>query len=104
SILTGLMQAPAISNRLGWFGRALDRQTARSIHFLSMRWFLLFVLIHVTLVFITGLRDNLNMMFAGVQDDSSSGLVIFVPAMLLLGAAWYLATPVTLRRARLVQK
>jgi thiosulfate reductase cytochrome b subunit len=70
SILTGFMQGPAISNRLGWFGRVLNRQRARSIHFLAMWWFLLFILVHVTLVFITGARVNLNTMFAGVHDGS----------------------------------
>ena len=79
SILTGFMQGPAISNRLGWFGRMLNRQRARSIHFLAMWWFLLFILAHVTLVFITGARVNLNMMFAGVHDGSWSGFAIFVP-------------------------
>lgn len=56
SIVTGLMQSPAISNRLGWFGRALNRQKARSIHFLALWWFLLFILAHGTLVFITDAR------------------------------------------------
>ena len=49
SILTGFMQGPAISNRLGWLGRVMNRQRARSIHFLAMWWFLLFILAHVTL-------------------------------------------------------
>ena len=31
-----------------------------------MWWFLIFILIHVTLVFITGARVNLNMRWAGV--------------------------------------
>ena len=84
SILTGFMQGPAILNRLGWLGRVLNRQRARSIHFLAMWWFLLFILVHVTLVFITGARVNLNMMFAGVNDGSWSGLAIFVPAMALV--------------------
>ena len=104
SIITGFMQGPAISNRLGWFGKVLNRQLARSIHFLSMWWFLLFVLVHVTLVFITGARVNLNMMFAGVHDDSWSGFVIFVPAMAIVGGTWWLASPFTLRHARVVQK
>jgi methionine sulfoxide reductase catalytic subunit len=104
SILTGFMQSPAISNRLGWFGRVLNRQRARSIHFLAMWWFLLFILIHVTLVFITGARVNLNMMFAGVNDGSWSGFAIFVPAMALLAVTWWLASPFTIRHARIVQK
>ena len=104
SILTGFMQGPAISNRLGWFGRVLNRQRARSIHFLAMWWFLLFILAHVTLVFITGARANLNMMFAGVHDGSWSGFAIFVPAMALVAVTWWLASPFTLRHARVVQK
>jgi sulfoxide reductase catalytic subunit YedY len=104
SILTGFMQGPAISNRLGWFGKTLNRQRARSLHFLAMWWFLLFILVHVTLVFITGARVNLNMMFAGVNDGSWSGFEIFVPAMALLAVTWWLASPFTIRRARVVQK
>jgi methionine sulfoxide reductase catalytic subunit len=104
SIITGFMQGPAISNRLGWLGRVLNRQRARSIHFLAMWWFLLFILIHVTLVFITGARVNLNMMFAGVNDSSWSGFAIFVPAMALLAVTWWLASPFTIRHARVVQK
>ncbi|MGA9867220.1 MAG: molybdopterin-dependent oxidoreductase [Acetobacteraceae bacterium] len=104
SILTGFMQSPAISNRLGWIGRVLNRQRARSIHFMALWWFLLFILIHVTLVFITGARVSLNMMWAGVHDDSWSGFAVFVPALALTGVAWFLASPVTIRHARLVQK
>ena len=103
SILTGFMQGPAISNHLGWFGKVLDRQRARSIHFLAMCWFLFFILIHVTLVFITGARVNLNMMFAGVHDGSWSGFAIFVPAMTLVAMTWWLASPFTIRYARVVQ-
>ena len=98
------MQSPAISNSLGWFGRVLNRQRARSIHFLAMWWFLLYILAHVTLVFITGARVNLNMMWAGVNDGSWTGLAVFVPAMALVAATWWLASPLTLRHARMVQK
>jgi len=104
SILTGFMQGPAISNRLGWFARVLNRQRARSIHFLAMWWFLLFIVVHVTLVFITGARANLNMMFAGVNDSSWRGFAIFIPAMVLFAVTWWLASPFTIRYARIVQK
>lgn len=104
SILTGLMQSPAISNHLGWFGRVLNRQRARSIHFLALWWFLLYILAHVTLVFITGARVNLNMMWAGVHDGSWSGFAVFVPAMALVAVTWWLASPFTIRHARVVQK
>jgi len=99
-----LMQSPAISNRLGWFGRALNRQKARSIHFIALWWFLLFIVAHVTLVFITDARVNLNMMFAGVNDQSWHGFAVFIPAMVLVAVCWWLASPFTLRHARLVQR
>jgi methionine sulfoxide reductase catalytic subunit len=104
SIVTGFMQSPSLSNHAGWFGRLLNRQRARSIHFLALWFFLLFILIHVTLVFITGARVNLNMMWAGVNDASWSGFAVFVPAMALVAVTWWLASPFTIRHARLVQK
>jgi len=104
SIVTGFMQSPSLSNHLGWFGRVLNRQRARSIHFLALWWFLLFILAHVTLVFITGARINLNMMWAGVNDGSWSGFAVFIPLITLVAVAWALASPFTIRHARLVQR
>ena len=58
----------------------------------------------MTLVFITGARVNLNMMFAGVNDASWSGVEVFVPAVALVAVTWWLASPFTIRHARVVQK
>jgi len=104
SIATGLLQSPAISNRLGWDGRVLNRQLARSIHFISFAWFVLYILAHGTMVFVTGLRENTNHMFAGVENSSWAGLLPFVLVMLVAAAAWAVASPFTLRHARLVQR
>jgi sulfoxide reductase catalytic subunit YedY len=104
SITTGLMQSPAIANSLGWLGRVLNRQAMRSIHFLSFFWFLTFIAMHGVMVFITGLRQNTNHMFAGVENDSWAGLPLFLPAMGLMTIAWLLASPFTKRHARLVQR
>ena len=104
SIVTGFLQSPSLSNHLGWVGRVLNRQRARSIHFLVLWWFLLFILAHVTLVFITGARVNLNMMWAGVNDASWSGFAVFTPLITLVALAWWRASPFTIRHARLVQK
>ena len=104
SILTGLLQSPAISNKLGWTGRVLNRQVARSIHFLSFAWFVLFILAHGIMVFVTGIRENTNHMFAGVEDNSWAGFPLFALAMAVLIAAWLIVSPFTLRHARLVQR
>jgi methionine sulfoxide reductase catalytic subunit len=104
AVFTGLMQGPAISNRLGWFAKIINRQAARTIHFLVLCWFLFFIFIHVTLVFITGLRANLNYMFAGVNNGSWTGFFIFIPVLVLIVVAWFLASPLTIKNARRIQK
>jgi len=105
SIVTGLLQSPAISNHIGWIGRVMNRQRARSIHFLALWWFLLYILAHVMLVFMTGpARISLNMMWAGVNDDSWSGFAVFVPLITLVGLLWWRASAFTIAHARLVQK
>ena len=100
---TGLMQSPAIANKLGWLGRPFNRQMARSVHFFGLVWFVFYILVHVTFVFITGARSNLNHMFAGVNNNSWQGLWIFGVAMGVVIVTWYLASPFTIKRARLVQ-
>ena len=104
SILTGLMQSPAISNALGWVGRVFNRQAMRSVHFLSFAWFLGFIVAHGVMVFVTGLRENTNHMFGGVNDASWRGFPLFLAAMAILVVVWALASPFTLRHARLVQR
>jgi methionine sulfoxide reductase catalytic subunit len=104
AVATGLMQGPAISNKLGWFAKIINRQVARTIHFIVLGWFLFFIFIHVTLVFITGLRQNLNHMFAGVNNGSWEGFLVLLPVLVILIVAWFLASPLTIKHARLVQK
>jgi len=104
SIATGLMQSPAISNKSGWFGRLFNRQAMRSAHFISFCWFVVFILAHGIMVFVTGLRENTNHMFAGVDNGSWAGLPLFLLAMAVMTTAWLLASPFTIRHARLVQR
>ena len=104
SIATGLMQSPAISNALGWFGRLFNRQAVRSVHFISFAWFVGFILAHGAMVFVTGIRQNTNHMFGGVDNASWTGFPLFALAMAILTIAWLLASPFTIRHARLVQR
>jgi sulfoxide reductase catalytic subunit YedY len=104
SILTGLMQSPAISNKLGWIGRVFNKQAMRSVHFLSFAWFVLFILMHGIMVFVTGLRQNTNHMFARVDNASWAGLPLFALAMTVMIGAWLVASPFTICHAGLVQR
>ncbi|MEO9190543.1 MAG: hypothetical protein ABI224_11175, partial [Acetobacteraceae bacterium] len=80
-IFTGLMQSPAIANRLGWLGRPINRQRARTLHFLGLLWFVFFILVHGVFVFISAARPSLNEMWAGVHDNSWEGVWIFAIAL-----------------------
>lgn len=103
AFITGVMQGPAFSNKLGWFAKFMNRQLARTIHFIVLGWFLFFIFVHTTLVFITGLRKNLNYMFAGVNDGSWNGFLIYIPVMIILIGIWIMVSPLTIKYARRVQ-
>lgn len=104
ALITGLGMSPALSTRFKRISKVLSIQTARSLHFLVLVWFLLFIVIHVTLVFTTGLLRNLNHVYAGRTDDSWLGFWIFAASMAVVIVGWVAATPYTLRHPRTVQR
>jgi methionine sulfoxide reductase catalytic subunit len=56
AILTGIAMSPAAVNRFHWYAKLFGgRQSARSIHFLTMLSFFAFIVVHVTLIVMTGL-------------------------------------------------
>ena len=65
-ILAGLAMSPGINAAFPWildlFG---GRQSARTIHFVAAALILLFVLVHVLMVLISGLWNNLRSMITG---------------------------------------
>jgi sulfoxide reductase catalytic subunit YedY len=76
AILTGIAMSPAVVNRFPWYARLFGgRQSARSIHFLTMFSFLAFLVVHVTLVVMTGFVRNMNHIVMGTDDYGSGGVV-----------------------------
>lgn len=71
-------------------------EVARAIHFPVMLYFVLFVIIHVALVFSTGILRNLNHMYAGRDVMNWTGLLIFLGSVLLVAGAWMVARPMIL--------
>jgi methionine sulfoxide reductase catalytic subunit len=104
ALLTGLGMSPALSTRFRWISKAFSIQVARSLHFLVLCWFLLFIAAHVTLVITTGALRNLNHMYASRDDDSWVGFWIFALALAVMIVAWVAATPFTYRHPRVVQR
>jgi sulfoxide reductase catalytic subunit YedY len=104
ALITGLGMSPALSTRFKRVSRIFSIQTARSLHFLVLAWFLIFIVLHVTFVFTTGLLVNLNHIYAGRTDDSWIGFGVFAASTVVVIAGWVAATPFTIRHPRVVQR
>jgi sulfoxide reductase catalytic subunit YedY len=104
ALITGLGMSPALSTRFRRVNRTFSIQTARSLHFLVLVWFVVFIVIHVSFVFTTGLLVNLNHVYAGRTDGSWLGFWLFAASMLFVVVGWLGATPFTIRHPRVVQR
>jgi hypothetical protein len=67
-------------------------------------WLLVFIVMHLTLVFATSLLDNLNHVYAARKDESWIGFGVFAASTVLCVVAWVAATPFTLRHPHVVHR
>ena len=104
ALITGLGMSPALSTRFKRVSTIFSIQTARSLHFLVLVWFLVFIASHVFFVFTTDLLVNLNHVYAGRTDDGwGLGFWLFAESMVVV-VGWVAATPFTIRHPRVVQR
>jgi DMSO/TMAO reductase YedYZ molybdopterin-dependent catalytic subunit/thiosulfate reductase cytochrome b subunit len=104
ALATGLMQSPAVASKLS-SGRGLfNRQIMRTVHFCVLLYFLGFIAVHVLMVFITGVRGNLNHITRGVDNSSWGGVWLAAIGLAIIATLWLAASPFTLRFPRVVQK
>ncbi|GAA4783797.1 cytochrome b/b6 domain-containing protein [Microbacterium gilvum] len=68
--------------------RVFPEKLAKSLHWPTMLFFVAFVIVHVGLVLTTGLRRNLNTMYAGNDGDGWLGAVVFLGSLVILAAGW----------------
>ncbi len=104
ALITGLGMSPALSTRFRRISSLFSIQVARSLHFLVLCWFLVFIVAHVSLVLTTGALRNLNHMYAGRDDNTWVGFWLFMIALVVFIVAWVAATPFTYRHPRIVQR
>jgi thiosulfate reductase cytochrome b subunit len=65
-LLTGLCMSPGFNATAPWLVDVFGgRQSARTIHFLSANLIVLFVLVHVVMVIVSGLWNNIRSMITG---------------------------------------
>ena len=105
AMLTGLAMSPAIESRFHWYPKIFgNRQSARSIHFLIMISFVIYIIIHVSMVAATGLVRNMNHIVLGTDDSRNvSGLYIGIGIILVSIAFGILAHWLSWRKPRLLQ-
>ncbi len=104
AILSGPSMSPAFTSRFQWYPKVPgNRQIGRSLHFLVMCAFLLFLVGHVSMVAITGLARNMNHIVVGTDDTGLTGIYLGVVGIGVVVATCGLAYWAAWRRPRLVQ-
>lgn len=83
AIVTGLRAAPGLAARLRFLDRPFPLRLSKTIHWWTMWFFVGFTAVHVFLVLATGALRNLNHMYAGRDDQSPAGLIVFAASILL---------------------
>jgi methionine sulfoxide reductase catalytic subunit len=92
AILTGIAMSPAVVNHFPWYPRIFGgRQSARSIHFLTMLSFFAFLVVHVTLVVMTGFRRNMNHIVMGTDDLNPIGMWLGFVGIGVVVLSWVVA-------------
>jgi DMSO/TMAO reductase YedYZ molybdopterin-dependent catalytic subunit len=65
---------------------------------------LTFIVVHTTMVFVTGFVGNVNHMTLGTDTNSLAGVALYVAWMAVVVAFWLAASPLTIRYPRVVQR
>jgi sulfoxide reductase catalytic subunit YedY len=104
-ILTGAAMSPSIEGRFPWYVKIFGgKQSARSLHFLSLIAFLLFIIVHTALVLIVHFQDNIRNIVLGTTSASFGlALTIAIIALVVVAAIYVWASWHSLRKKRQTQ-
>ncbi len=104
-LLTGAAMSPAVGARFPRYPRIFrGRQIARSIHFLCLIGFILFIIMHLTLVVVDGFQFNMaNIIFGGGEVSLLVATVLFLLYFMVVIVIHVWATEHSLRRPRQLQ-
>ena len=103
-MLTGPSMSPAFTARFRWYPRLPgNRQVGRSIHFLIMGAFVVFLIGHVTMVALTGFVRNMNHIVVGTDNTNPLGLSLGLVGVGVIVLLNMFANWLAWRRPRAVQ-
>ncbi|WP_395640616.1 cytochrome b/b6 domain-containing protein [Pseudolysinimonas sp.] len=94
ALFTGLRLSSIWPPRLAF----VPEKPVRALHVFVMLYFVAFTVVHVGLVLATGALRNLNHMYAGRDDESWIGLVVFAGSLVVMIVGWVVARPALLTR------
>jgi sulfoxide reductase catalytic subunit YedY len=105
-IATGSAMSPAIDARFPWYPKIFrGRQVARSLHFLGLIAFVLFIIIHLIMVTVERFPENMGNIVLGKGIGTSFGVALGLFALLVISVVivhvW--ATGTSLQKPRRVQ-
>jgi methionine sulfoxide reductase catalytic subunit len=103
ALITGLMHSPWIAKRLR-MSHTRWLEVGRSLHVLVLGYFVVFVILHVTLVLITGALENLNHITLGTNDSGWLGAILMIVQVIVIAVVAVLASPVTRRFPTAIEK
>jgi DMSO/TMAO reductase YedYZ molybdopterin-dependent catalytic subunit/thiosulfate reductase cytochrome b subunit len=104
AILTGIAMSPAVVNRFPWYARIFGgRQSARSIHFLTMLSFCAFIVVHLTLIAMTGFVRNMNHIVLGTDDQGHLGMILGFVGIGVVVLCWVAAHYISWSHPRTLQ-
>ncbi|MCL2781813.1 MAG: molybdopterin-dependent oxidoreductase [Actinomycetia bacterium] len=106
-IVTGPIMSPAVIGRFPWYPKIFgNRQAARSIHFLGMALITVFMIVHITLVFVVRPQKNLTAMVLGSEDPARlhTAVLVAVVTIVLVVALWIALSYLTLVNRRRSQR
>jgi len=96
AVITGIRMSGAWPVNAKKLNKLYPVEVARAIHFPVMLYFVVFIIVHVTLVMATGALRNLNHMYAARDDTSWVGFWFFAVSLVIMVAAWFAAQPLFL--------
>ncbi|MDY0983351.1 cytochrome b/b6 domain-containing protein [Microbacterium sp. CFBP9023] len=76
--------------------KAYPIEWARALHFPIMIYFVVFIIGHVALVFLTGFLRNLNHMYASSDAVGWTGFWVFVASLVVIALGWVAARPLVI--------
>lgn len=104
-VATGAAMSPAIASRFPAYTKIFrGRQVARSLHFIGMVMFVLFIIVHLTMVLSEHFSENMGNIMLGHATSFGVAVGLFVLIVLTVVIINIWATGISLKNPRKVQR